>query len=66
MLLIKSLWMITKPMLMMLKMMAIFDNEDDEDAMLEDKGQEGTLISERSQSRPHGQRADQEAALPSI
>lgn len=41
------------PMLMMLKMMAIFDNDDDEDVILEDKGQEGTLLSEWSQSRHH-------------
>lgn len=49
-------------MLMMLKMMAIFDNDGDEDAILEDKGQEGTRLSEWSQSRHHGQRADLDAA----
>lgn len=29
----------------MLMMMATFDNDGDEDAVLEDKGQEGTLLS---------------------
>lgn len=53
-------------MLMVLKMMAIFDHDDDEDAILEDKRQEGTLLSERSQSWHHRQRADQDAPLPSI
>ena len=53
-------------MLMKLKMMAIFDNDDDEDAILEDKYQEGALLSEWSQSQHHGQRADQDAALPSM
>lgn len=42
-----------------------FDNGDYEDAILEDKGQDGTLILKWSKSQCHRQRADQDTALPS-
>lgn len=37
-----------------------FDNDDDEEAILEDKGQEGTLVLEWSNSQYLRQRADQD------